>query len=270
MRATSCCCTYRADCSETGHQRVSTNMGHSSLVHARQQKCRRQTTMRLSQAKHPNKKEAPTRSNLFSRFYEHKSVEELNKAVLVRVRAPDYMRCAIFPSQAGMRRCSRHLQKNTDIAHPLQEISFTFRPHICPETAIWARFSAVLYPEEYTKHVREVWASKGDGISSRHAEYCLKRFSLMDSHSLFPALQTSATGDVAGELPPQPWSQSHTNTTAALRARVANLVNSDKPGQEAVKVHDVFLYPKGMCAIGTVARALAPISVMTSEAVVYG
>ncbi|ORY16982.1 pyridoxal phosphate-dependent transferase [Clohesyomyces aquaticus] len=204
----------------------------------------------------------------YPRFYEHQYVQELHESVLRRVRAPEYMRCAIFPSEAGMRRCSQYLRRNTNIAFPLQQMCFKATLGDI-STTTWARFYAVLYPMEYTKQVREVWAFTGDGISSRHAEFCVQRFALMESTSKFPALTTSAMATVVGQIPIPQWGESDSDVKAKIKTQIAKLVTSHKPGYDAVKPQDVLLYPNGMSAIGAVARSLVPTNI-SSEAVVFG
>lgn len=169
-----------------------------------------------------------------------------------------------------MRRCSRHLRYSTDIAYPIQELSFGLAQQASKENATWARFSAVLYPEQSTEHVMKFWGRMGDGISSRHAQFCLERFPFMHSVSLDSSLQTYATRNDIGMVPSEPWEHSDSETKENIKALIARLVTSQKPGQEVVRPKDVFLYPKGMCAIGTVARSLVPTSTRSSEAVIFG
>ncbi|RYP63078.1 hypothetical protein DL770_009466 [Monosporascus sp. CRB-9-2] len=110
----------------------------------------------------------------------------------------------------------------------------------------------------------------GDGISSRHAEFCLERFAFMDSVSPDSSLESSNTSRDIEKLPSEPWFHSDTDTKGELRALIARLITSEKPSQPVVNPQDVFLYPKGMCAIGTLARQLVPASTHDSEAVVFG
>lgn len=205
-----------------------------------------------------------------SRFYEHKLVEKLNSQVLARVQAPEYTRCVIFPSEAGMKRCGQHLRKSREMECPFQELSFESVQGSHPETAAWARFSALLFPKDYSNEVRENLIFTGDGMSSRHAEFCIQNFALMQSTSVFPALQTTATRTIENGTPAPSWAQSDIRVKEKIKAQVAELVTSHKPEYNPVNVHDVMLYPKGMCAIGEVARALVPRSTISSEAIVFG
>ena len=169
-----------------------------------------------------------------------------------------------------MRRCIRYLRNNTDITHPIQEVSFTLARATSKESLTWARFCAVLYPDQSTQYAEEFWGFMGDGISSRHAEFCLERLPFMDSASSDFPLRKYATSDHPELLPPESWGLSDAGTKSKIKGMIAKCVTSQKPGQEVVTTQDVFLYPKGMCAIGTVARALAPTSIHSSDAVIFG
>lgn len=92
----------------------------------------------------------------------------------------------------------------------------------------------------------------------------------MDSVSLDSSLETYASCDDAEIIFSEPWGHSDTGTKDNIKALIARFVTSWKPSQERVRPQDVFLYPKGMCAIGTVARLLVPTSTDCSEAVIFG
>nr|KMM72482.1 cystathionine gamma-synthase [Coccidioides posadasii RMSCC 3488] len=223
----------------------------------------------------------------YPRFYQHASVQKLNDAVLHRVGAPETYRCAIFPSNDGMRRCSQYLRQKArpdgSEKLPIQEVSFRLAQSssATQENDSWARFSAVLYPEQFTESAAEVWGWMGDGISSRHADFCFERFRFMespplsvndDSSSSSFSLQTHATCDeVDTVLSTAPWGHSDTDTKDKIKGLIAKWVTSQQPGQGAVRPHeDVFLYPKGMCAIGDIARKLVPTTSHSSEVVIFG
>jgi len=207
---------------------------------------------------------------LCCRFYQHASVQKLNEAVLERVGAPQDVRCAIFPSEDGMTRCSQYLRSNENNRHPIREVSFHLAHDASTENATWARFSAALYPEPCTQYAEEFWGFMGDGISSRHAEFCLERLPFMESVSSDPFLRTCGTVNNAETLPPAPWGLSDAGMKTEIKSMIAKCVTSEEPDQEVVTTQDTFLYPKGMCAVGAVARALAPTSPNSSEAVIFG
>lgn len=247
-------------------------MGHDSALYERRQRAPREAESRLSTACRASvfQRIGVQLANLCSRFYQHAIVSKLNNAVLARIGAPRPMQCMIFPSKEGMRRCSEHLRRETDTGLPIQEVEFRIAQKLCKETATWGHFFAVIFPEQSKQQAEEFWGFMGDGISSRHAEFCLARFPFMSSTSADPSLETRQTCDDIERLPAVPWRNSSSDTKDKIKDRIAEWVSSQKPGQEPVRSQDVILYPKGMCAIGTVARLLVPASSTTSEAVVFG
>jgi cystathionine gamma-synthase len=176
-----------------------------------------------------------------------------------------------------MKRCSEHLRKPKIVMEypikefPIQDLSFSLAGQTSKENATWARFFAVLFPAQLTDAVNEFWGFMGDGISSRHAEFCLERFPFMHSMAQASPLRTSATSRDLGQVPQATWDHVEASTTNAnLKAMIAKFVTPQNQSENPVNSHDVFLYPKGMCAIGTVARQLVPTSTHSSEAVIFG
>lgn len=169
-----------------------------------------------------------------------------------------------------MKRCVQYLHGATESAE-LGEVSFSL-PQLAShnDSAVWARFCAVLFREQLVDTANEFWAYMGDGISSRHAEFCLERFSFMESVSPESSLQTAATNVDVEKLPAAPWDHSDAGAKLEIRQIIAKLVASQRQLQPIVRPENVFLFPKGMCAIGTVARQLVPTNVQSSEAVVFG
>jgi cystathionine gamma-synthase len=127
----------------------------------------------------------------------------------------------------------------------------------------------VLFPAEFANYAQQAWETMGDGISSRHAEFCIERFPFMNSVSSEPSLRTLAAQDTQ-EVLPVSWEHSDDGTKLSIRTEIARLLASEKETQEPVRQQDVFLYPKGMCAIGAIARSLVPESTDSSEAVIFG
>ena len=175
----------------------------------------------------------------------------------------------IFPSLDGMRRCSLKIRRAAKDACLIQELSFGVSKEM-DKNDKWACFFVVLFHEQYVDLANEFWGFMGDGISSRHADFCYERFSFMNSVSLDISLQTHAKPQNGQISPLLPWQHSDSETKDKIKALIAKLVSSDKPGQRPVEPRDVFLYPKGMSAIGKVARRLVPESTHSSEAVVFG
>ncbi|TGJ83820.1 hypothetical protein E0Z10_g4939 [Xylaria hypoxylon] len=207
--------------------------------------------------------------NTERRFYQHASVRRLNEAVLDRVNAPENTKCVIFPSEDGMRRCVQFLQENTDVASTIREVLFTMAARVPPVEDVWAHFHAVLFHERAADRAAEFWGCYGDGISSRHAEYCYERLPFMHPVSSHPSSLCTSVPSL-DEVPLASWHHSDADTKEKIKASIANYVTSEKPSLEAVSPRDVFLYAKGMCAIGTLARHLVPTSEAASEAIVFG
>ncbi|KAK2744989.1 hypothetical protein FQN57_004119 [Myotisia sp. PD_48] len=101
------------------------------------------------------------------------------------------------------------------------------------------------------------WRDTGTGISSRHAEYCLKRFDYLKSDADLPSLRSPALKERIKD--PNLILTAVTTATAErldIEMLIAKLASSDKPGQRPVTSNDVFLYPNGMAAIYAVIRAI--------------
>jgi cystathionine gamma-synthase len=91
----------------------------------------------------------------------------------------------------------------------------------------------------------------------------------MHSVSSDSSLQTYATCHDVERIPPAPWDSDASNKDK-IKALIAKFITSQKQGETSVRPQDVFLYPKGMCAIGSVARQIVPTSTPSSEAVIFG
>ncbi|GAM40295.1 hypothetical protein TCE0_038f12539 [Talaromyces pinophilus] len=206
----------------------------------------------------------------YPRFYQHPTVQKLNQAVLDRVGSPENTRCMVFPSKDAAKRCCAYIRKRKGPNIMVHDVSFSLTQHVSQANQTWARFSAVLFSQEDKDAANEFWGEMGDGISSRHAQFCLDRFQFMSSVSLVPDLQTGETGSYGETIPMEPWQDSDADAKKDITTIIARLVTSDQPGQEAVNPDDVYLFPKGMCAIRSVASILAPGSAKASEAVVFG
>ncbi|KAE8360604.1 pyridoxal phosphate-dependent transferase [Aspergillus caelatus] len=204
----------------------------------------------------------------YPRFGMHPSVRKLMDAVCARLRTPKDLSCLIFPSADAAARCTARLSAE----HPNETChTAKFQPHQPADEEVlrWATFFVVLFPQACISTAMHFWKVFGDGIAGRHAEHCLRALPSMDSYAKDTVFETSApcrdhsTWDVQ-------WVNSAAAEKESIRSLIARLVSSDQPGYCRVSSHDVFLYPKGMCAIAAVARALVPHSAELSEAVIYG
>ncbi|RCI13380.1 hypothetical protein L249_0307 [Ophiocordyceps polyrhachis-furcata BCC 54312] len=116
------------------------------------------------------------------------------------------------------------------------------------------------FPHTLAEAVAEFWSFTGDGISSRHADFLL---------GCFPLLSVEGSPVSGSSLPAQPpWLDSDAVVKHRLKSIIADLVTSSD--QQEVRPEHVFLYPKGMCAIGTLARELVPLDTQASEVVIFG
>lgn len=169
-------------------------------------------------------------------------------------------------------RCKAYLRTSTMTSQPIGEVSF-YIPQVqaaSGTSAGWFHFCAVLFNDELMDAANQFWGFMGDGISSRHAEACLKRFSFMESVSSEPRLQTPASRVYVENMPTEYWELADASTKHEIKQVIAGLLASQTPPYQVVNPEDVFLYPKGMCAIGAVARQLVPISAQSSEVVIFG
>ena len=169
-----------------------------------------------------------------------------------------------------MRRCSQYLHSKTNVTQPNKEISLSLAHEASKGNNTWARFYVLLCPVQSTQYAEEFWGVMGDGISSRHADFVLERLPFMQSISSDSSLGSQVTSDGAETVPPEPWKFSDVATKLNIKRMIAGCVTSQEPRQEVVVAQDVFLYPKGMCAIGTLARILALTSTHSSEAIIFG
>ena len=168
-----------------------------------------------------------------------------------------------------MRRCSQHFGDRKDDSHSVREFLFSEKS-VSKKDITWARFFVCVYLDQFNDHAEEFWGFQGDGISSRHAEYCLERLPFMDSESSDSLISTFADSDLTAGPDAEPWTESAPDVKLRIKKMIAECVTSQNPNYESVRSEDVFLYPKGMCAIGAVARALVPVSSHSSEAVIFG
>ncbi|KAE8373061.1 pyridoxal phosphate-dependent transferase [Aspergillus bertholletiae] len=204
----------------------------------------------------------------YPRFGMHPSVQQLMDAVYARLHIPKDSGCLIFPSADAAARCMARLsvEHSNETCHTVK-----FQPHQPADEEVrrWATFYVILFPKACAATAMHFWKVFGDGIAGRHAEYCLEALPSMDSYAKNTDFEAPAPcrDHITRDLQ---WTNSAAAEKEAIRSFIARLVSSDQSGYHPVGSHDVFLYPKGMCAIAAVARALVPHSVERSEAVIYG
>lgn len=121
----------------------------------------------------------------------------------------------------------------------------------------WATFHAVLFPEELLDHATAFWRDTGDGMSTRHALYCMDLLPCLTSKSSCPGYSTPATKETSFPVLSR---KSLDESSLLVRERLADMARSDQPSQPPVASSDVFLFPTGMSAIYCLAEALATLS----------
>lgn len=179
----------------------------------------------------------------------------------------------IFPTASGATRCLAELGAGIPDDSVLEIARFAL-PSL-PQTsgsddAYWTTFYVVLYPTSLSRNAAAFWRDTGDGITSRHAEYCYARLDYLESDSINISLRTQPpkSNNIAAE-PSLTFVKSAFAEKRAIESFIATLATSEQAGQLSVSFRDVFLYSKGMSAISAVARALASLS-DKSDAVAYG
>ncbi|KAF3387527.1 hypothetical protein F1880_001518 [Penicillium rolfsii] len=136
--------------------------------------------------------------------------------------------------------------------------------------AKWAAFSVVLFHESHEEVAFEFWEWFGDGISSRHAEFCVSLFSFLNSDSDRSEYQNLGPASYHPSAMTTPeWFESYAQNKIGIKSRLTSSARSADSALKAVCNDDVFLYATGMVAISAIARALARTS-EDSAAMVYG
>ncbi|KAJ5260479.1 hypothetical protein N7478_012084 [Penicillium angulare] len=192
-------------------------------------------------------------------------VQQLTSAVLERCAIPaERMHCLVFSSKHAARRCIVYLQKHHSSDIQTDVVSFYISHEATiPISTNWDRFYAVIYDVDAKVEASEFWSIFGDGISSRHAEFCLQLWLYTCSESRNKSWQFyTSTGIGTGtDRTPIRMLESLDAEQAAkteIRDRIANLIASDNPEFTPPSATDVFLYTNGMSAISAMARALVP------------
>ena len=179
----------------------------------------------------------------------------------------------IFPTKGGAEQCLAELNACRPRDHLLELASFAI-PGM-PQNSIsdgcsWAAFHVVLYSPNLSQNAAAFWRDTGNGITSRHAEYCHIWLDYLASDSDNASLQTQPPSSTTMATQPSlGMIKSAVTDKKAIESFIAELVTSEKVGQPVVSFHDVFLYANGMSAISAVARALASLS-EKSDAVAFG
>ena len=173
--------------------------------------------------------------------------------------------CLLFPTLTVAQRFVADLQNRLPegpsgaSANPDDIVIITFSTDTDPGNAAlsWATFHAVIFPQELLDHATAFWRDTGDGMSTRHALYCMDLLPCLTSRSSCPGYCTPGAKETPFPLLSR---KSLDESSLLVRARLANMAASDQPSQPPVASSDVFLFPTGMSAIYCLAETLATIS----------
>ncbi|KAL4734944.1 putative cystathionine gamma-synthase [Aspergillus similis] len=204
-------------------------------------------------------------TNYPSGFGVHCIVQKLHEAVLDRMGRPAEKNCLIFPSEDAGVRLSRFLRsqgggKDYDAAVQSEIVWFHLPgDHHAEENVRWGQFWAVLYHQCHEKHAAKFWSIFGDGISSRHAEFCLGLWSFMR-----PGSQPDSPNGT------HQYCHCDQEAKDTIRSRIARWITSDDLDIPRISPSDVYLYQKGMCAISAVAQSLLLGNEQPGGVVVFG
>ncbi|KAG4431945.1 hypothetical protein IFR05_012564 [Cadophora sp. M221] len=222
-----------------------------------------------------SRKEKAARENVefsYPRFFIAKPIQSLITCIARRLQIEnDEISCMVFPSPRMARFCATVLRASRPEA-VIDTVRFYLprEPNNDNGENDWTDFTAVLFPAELNKESMMVWMDTGAGITTRHAEYCLKTFDFLASESLVPAYQTPPPSTpTSGYQTLNEWRQSAHRDMNDLRARIAELVTSEKLGLKRVEAEDVLIFPTGMNAIFSAFEALATLA-PNSDIVAYG
>ncbi|KAH7178207.1 pyridoxal phosphate-dependent transferase [Fusarium sp. MPI-SDFR-AT-0072] len=204
----------------------------------------------------------------YPRFFICKPIRSLVERVRGRLKIDsDDLVCYIFPSSDDADDYAAQLQKKNAVVHHVR--FFSPVPANSANGNHYLAFSALLVPPDFKAYVMEVWVNLGTGITTRHAEYCLKHFDELISTSPAAEFNTVATEKPSHDPYSEEWIQRGARDLEDLKAYIASLATSETPGLKDVKAKDVFVFPNGMNAIYNAAEAIA-INNPKSSVVAFG
>ncbi|KAL4805066.1 pyridoxal phosphate-dependent transferase [Aspergillus unguis] len=212
---------------------------------------------------------------VYPRFYVHKIVQALADAAKVRLPALlQNANCMVFPSERTAARFCDVMKNEIKDLEFVEVVSFALPSASASNSDEdqWASFYAVFYPGDQVNvqtAASKCWCILGDGISSRHAGFCLERIEYMESVSSNPLYNTAPTSS-SENIPAVPWTNSGTEYKEQVKTLIARLASGN--GETRLSTNEVFLYPKGMAGINAIARVVSQsiADEAQSEAVVYG
>ncbi|KAF4959110.1 hypothetical protein FGADI_1988 [Fusarium gaditjirri] len=185
----------------------------------------------------------------YPRFFFCKPVRSLIERVRERLNFDSNgLACFIFPSADDASDYVAQLQtKNAVVLH----IRFFSQ---VPANRKYLDFSALFVTPEFKAYVRGHWVNFGTGITTRHAEYCLKYFDEVISHSPHVKPVTAKTPSL--DRSSEAWIQRASKDLEDLKAHIAQLATTPD-NLKQIQAKDVFIFPSGMNAIYNTAEMIA-------------
>ncbi|KAJ5287762.1 Pyridoxal phosphate-dependent transferase major region subdomain 2 [Penicillium angulare] len=207
----------------------------------------------------------------YPRFYINSEIRGLSEAISKRLglAAFEGVACLVLPSLPSAVRCLKALQEAGTLDGTVTSVQFS-HPEKSSLEASWLEFYTIVYPVEHFRTALTYWTDSGDGISTRHAEFCLGWLDYLQSNSSNAAFCTSPVKKltVKGEEIPK-LQTSGILERDCIKQDIAVLLLSEKHGQVPVSPTDVFLYPSGMSAINAVGRTVSSLGI-NSGVVAFG
>ncbi|KAI3587980.1 pyridoxal phosphate-dependent transferase [Fusarium oxysporum f. sp. albedinis] len=191
---------------------------------------------------------------LSKRFFIGKPIRSLVERVRERLKFDsDDLVCYIFPSADDADDYAAQLRKKNAVVHHVR----FFSPVAANSSNgnDYLAFSALFVPPDFKVYVMEFWVNFGTGITTRHAEYCLKHFDelISDSPDVEPVTADIPSHDRSSEA----WIQHGPRDFEDLQAHIAQLATSERDDLKPVQATDVFIFPNGMNAIYNAAEVIA-------------
>ncbi|KAJ5473096.1 hypothetical protein N7530_007097 [Penicillium desertorum] len=198
------------------------------------------------------------------------TVGRLTEAALRRVKRSAGVKARIFVSKEAASRLERTV-KEKDTTANVSAIDFKVHQSDTSGILNWAHFVLLLFPESFEEEAFTFWLNHGDGISNRHAEFCLELLDFMDTRCEENVTEFQTNGPRSGDAPAglAGWTNSGFAEKSIIKSVLSETIKSRNATMAPVQPQDVFLYSTGMMAIGKIARAMSDMS-GDAAAVVFG
>lgn len=217
-----------------------------------------------------------------TRFVIHLLVRKLRANIVSKYCRPDED-CLPFPTHRTATTCLDFIQSNNSTVHPdrlrlvqIAPLSSKIKDLSFDDNAVhWTTFWAVVFQQEDLKVAQQAWQHRGEGMSSRHAEFCLTLLergylaATKDTHVELKAIEEAH--DKQGEDPiiDPVILPDGSDAIATIKRRISAVASMDRR-ENPVNPEDVFLYPSGMSAIAHGFEALWTIHGKEKKFIVFG